>query len=170
MTMALLDPRKVVYLVVHTAAHLGDPGIEEIRRWHVEERGWEDCGYHWVIRKNGDLETGRSLEYQGAHCLGINHASIGVCCSGHGDAQPFTAAQEATLIRLAVHIHREYGVEPRNLIGHREVNSLVAANIIPAKYLTDKTCPGRRVAMGRLRRMFVDAIVPPPDPITLRAA
>ena len=53
----------------------------DIRRWHLE-RGWAEIGYHFVIRKSGDLEIGRSLEYQGAHCLGINDQSIGVCCSG----------------------------------------------------------------------------------------
>ena len=49
--------------------------------------------------------------------------------------------------------------------GTREINSLVAEQIVPSKYVTSKSCPGKRVSMGKLRRMFVDAIHPPPDPI-----
>ena len=22
--------------------------VSEIRRWHVQERGWRDIGYHWI--------------------------------------------------------------------------------------------------------------------------
>ena len=161
--MDKLDPKRVRYLVVHTAAHPGDPSAKEIRRWHMEDRNWSDIGYHWVIRKSGALEVGRSLEYQGAHCRGINAVSIGVCCSGDGDSQPFTPEQVETLLGLAVAVHRTYGVEPENLIGHREINLLVAAGKVPTEYLTTKSCPGRLVHLPRLRRLF-GYLVHPPEP------
>lgn len=162
--MKLLDPLAVRWLVVHTAAHPGDPDVAEIRRWHVEERGWSDIGYHFVIRKDGSLETGRSLEYQGAHCYGINSQSIGVCCSGDGDTQAFTPEQTDTLLSLAVRLHKNYGVQPDDLIGHREINGLIAKGTVPPKYVTAKSCPGRKVSVNRLRRLFRLLLKPPPTP------
>lgn len=160
--MKRLDAERVVYLVVHTAAFTGSADVDEVRRWHLE-RGWEDIGYHFYIRRSGELQIGRSLEYQGAHCLGINHESIGVCCEGDGDSQPFRPEQEDTLLQLAVRLHVEYGIHPQQMIGHREINRLVSEGKVPAKYLTAKSCPGRMVHMPKLRRMFTEALWPPPD-------
>lgn len=161
--MNTLDPLAIRWLVVHTAAHPGDPSAREIRRWHVEGRGWEDIGYHFVIRKNGDLETGRSLEYQGAHAYGINSQSIGVCCSGDGDSQPFTPEQVDSLLALALKLHGTYKIQPADLIGHREINALISRGIVAPKYVTSKSCPGRLVYMPRLRKLF-GYLVDPPEP------
>jgi hypothetical protein len=30
----------------------------EIRRWHVEQRGWRDIGYHWVVDRDGATAPG----------------------------------------------------------------------------------------------------------------
>ena len=56
--------------------------IDDVRRWHIEERGWSDVGYHFYIRLNGSLELGRPIEKSGAHCKGKNANSIGVCFEG----------------------------------------------------------------------------------------
>lgn len=53
----------------------------EIRRWHLA-RGFEDIGYHKVIRKDGSIEDGRDIAFVGAHAEGRNHDSIGVCFEG----------------------------------------------------------------------------------------
>lgn len=54
---------------------------DEIKKWHLG-RGWDDIGYHYVIRKNGKIESGRALQLQGAHAIGRNETSIGVCLEG----------------------------------------------------------------------------------------
>jgi len=56
--------------------------IEDVRKWHVEERGWSDVGYHYYIRLNGSLEIGRPVVKSGAHCRGRNQNTIGVCFEG----------------------------------------------------------------------------------------
>tara|TARA_R110002020_G_scaffold93467_2_gene225498 strand:+ start:4267 stop:4668 length:402 start_codon:yes stop_codon:yes gene_type:complete len=56
--------------------------IKDIRKWHVEERGWSDVGYHYYIRLNGNIERGRPVEKSGAHAKGHNSNSIGVCFEG----------------------------------------------------------------------------------------
>lgn len=81
--MADLTTENVEYLIVHCAATTPsmDIGVREIDRWH-RQKGWMSCGYHTVIRRDGTVEQGRSLPKPGAHCLGYNHCSIGICLVG----------------------------------------------------------------------------------------
>lgn len=70
-------------IVVHGAWTRPDQdiGVEEIRAWHLD-RGFEDIGYHYVIRRDGTVEIGRSLEFLGAHVKGHNSESVGICLAG----------------------------------------------------------------------------------------
>lgn len=56
--------------------------ISVIRKWHVEENGWDDVAYHYFIRNNGTVNKGRDIFTVGAHCKGHNKRSIGICLSG----------------------------------------------------------------------------------------
>ena len=71
-------------IVVHCSATPSDRDVDaaEIRRWHVDENGWDDIGYHFVIRRDGTIEPGRDLDAVGAHCLSVNYESVGVCLVG----------------------------------------------------------------------------------------
>jgi len=59
-----------------------DISVDEIRRWHVEENGWDDIGYHFIITVDGKVHTGRPLNVQGAHVMGWNRDNIGICMVG----------------------------------------------------------------------------------------
>ena len=76
--------RDIKQIVVHCSATPPsmDIGVNEIRRWHTEERGWTDIGYHFVCRRDGSIEEGRTLVRPGAHVKGHNHSSIGICWVG----------------------------------------------------------------------------------------
>lgn len=76
--------RKVTGLVVHCSANAEgvDIGAKEIRRCHIEERGWVDIGYHFVVRIDGTIEPGRDLNKAGAHVSGHNATTIGICYVG----------------------------------------------------------------------------------------
>ena len=58
----------VDYLVVHCSATPPemDIGVEEIRRWHMRTGG-ENVGYHYIIRRDGSIEKGRTDGTPGAH-------------------------------------------------------------------------------------------------------
>ena len=50
-------------------------------------RGFREIGYHYFIRKNGKVETGRDMSQPGrfetgAHSQGENSASVGICLEG----------------------------------------------------------------------------------------
>lgn len=94
-------------LIIHcSASPIASHDVDIIRKWHIEERGWSDIGYHYVIeRKNGDLQAGRDFSKSGAHTLGQNK-EIGLCLCG--DSGKFTNSQmktlEAFIILFRAHI------------------------------------------------------------------
>ena len=80
--------RKITLIIIHCSAV--DPSQQrsasDIDKWHIA-RGWKHgIGYHYVIRRDGTIETGRPLEKIGAHCSGHNKHSIGICYEGGIDS------------------------------------------------------------------------------------
>lgn len=99
--------RKINKVIIHCSATKPtmDIDAEWIRRVHVDENGWDDIGYHYVIKRDGTIERGRSIQLTGAHAQGYNRTSLGVCLVGGmaEDGTPvcnFTAAQYQVLHRL----------------------------------------------------------------------
>lgn len=90
-----------------------------IDRWH-RANGWAGIGYHYFIRKDGTLETGRDLEKVPAAQEGHNTGSIAICLHGL-EYGKFTPAQFATLRGLSAQINRAYGGQIR-FRGHCEVS------------------------------------------------
>lgn len=78
-----MRPEDVEYLVVHSSATppTMDIGRQEIDQWH-RQRGWWGIGYHFVIRRDGTIESGRPESKAGAHTYGYNSKSIGICMVG----------------------------------------------------------------------------------------
>lgn len=89
--------------------------VNEIRRWHVEDRGWSDIGYHYLIDRDGTVMEGRPLEKTGAHTKGRNKGSVGISLfGGFGGAADdqfldnFTEDQERALSDLISQLRRDY--------------------------------------------------------------
>ena len=76
--------REIKSVILHCTATPADRAltVKEIRRWHVEGRGWADIGYHFVIHQDGTIEKGRHIDKIGAHTWGNNYGSIGVAYCG----------------------------------------------------------------------------------------
>lgn len=75
--------RHVDEIIIHcTATPEGeDYSVDHIRRMHLA-RGFSDIGYHYLIGLDGTIHMGRNESIAGAHCLGHNTRSIGVCYVG----------------------------------------------------------------------------------------
>ena len=89
--------------------------VAEVRRWHVEDRGWSDIGYHFLIDRDGTVVEGRPVERTGAHVQGHNTGTIGVSLfGGHGGAATddfldnFTEDQERALQGLISKLRGEH--------------------------------------------------------------
>ena len=72
--------RNINKIIVHCSAtpEDRDVSVDTIRKWHVEDNGWRDIGYHWVIPLSGSIEKGRPESQPGAHANGFNKKYIGV--------------------------------------------------------------------------------------------
>lgn len=103
-----------------------DIGVEEIRSWHTA-RGWSDIGYHYVVRKDGLVETGRPAEMIGAHCKGCNSTSIGICwVGGYGGVDDRTRHQKIVMDILIANLQIEY---PNATVhGHNEFSNKTCPN------------------------------------------
>ena len=123
--------RTITLIVIHCSAVRPDQtsSAADIDSWH-RDRGFKfGIGYHYVIRRNGEIEPGRPEWMVGAHChvKGQNHNkySIGVCYEGGLDirgqpADTRTAEQKAAMRQLLEDLHRRY---PRAVIvGHHDLN------------------------------------------------
>lgn len=133
--------RDIDHLIIHCSATppSQDIGAAEIDRWH-RAKGWWGNGYHFVIRRNGLIEsqaTGsrcRPLDQAGAHVgdcgPGWNKRSIGICLIGGVDEKNraednFTPKQYASLKDLVEYLVRSYpGVK---VMGHRDLIKLTGA-------------------------------------------
>jgi hypothetical protein len=138
----------------------------EIDRWH-RPRGFawigyllpgdhsaceRSIGYHFVILGprqfpelgascpvlDGQIQPGRPVEAVGAHAVGRNSSSIGICLVGR---EEFSDAQFAALHRLVTYLCGSLGLSTTRILGHYEVQA-------------EKTCPN--LPMGLIRDWLSD--------------
>ena len=115
-------------IVIHCSAVRPDQtsSAAQIDSWHRKDNHWKlGIGYHYVIRRDGTIESGRPEWMVGAHCKNHNAHSIGVCYEGGLDirGQPDdtrTENQKAAMRWLLRQLHRSY---PKAVIlGHHDLN------------------------------------------------
>lgn len=107
--------RNINEIIIHCAATPEGKSftVADIDRWH-RQRGWKGIGYHFVIYLDGSVHNGRPIELVGAHCLGHNANSIGVCyiggCTADGKRpkDTRTPAQKSSLVRLVTELRRQF--------------------------------------------------------------
>lgn len=113
--------RSISHIVIHCADTPDGAyfDIKDIRKWHVQEKGWSDVGYHYIILLDGTIQLGRDIKTAGAHVKGYNKNSIGICYIGGGDGEDTrTIAQKVTLIYLVGTLKRTF--KDAEVFGHRD--------------------------------------------------
>jgi len=117
--------RKITEIIIHCSAtpEGKDFTVADIDAWH-KQRGFTKIGYHYVVYRDGTYHAGRNIEEKGAHCLGHNSNSIGICYiggvakDGKTPKDTRTEAQKKTLITLVKTMKAKYpGVK---IYGHRD--------------------------------------------------
>lgn len=117
--------RTIKEIIVHcTATKEGvNQTVEQIRKYHVNNLGWSDIAYHFVVYLDGSIHAGRPVDRIGGHTKGHNTYSIGVVYVGgldkNGKAKDTrTPAQKEALLKLIKQLKKDY---PKATIhGHYE--------------------------------------------------
>lgn len=137
--------RRVDTIIIHCSATKAgiDFGATDIDRWH-REQGMNGIGYHYVVRLDGRIEKGREVSLPGAHCIGWNGRSIGICYIGGLDAAGHPAdtrtdVQKSSLRGLIEELKAEYAID--QVMGHRDTSPDLNGNgvIEPNEFV--KACP-----------------------------
>ena len=107
----------------HTAAQVD---------FYHKSKGWDGIGYNWFIEKDGRVVKGRDEAKTGAHTIGYNEKSIGICLAGNFDKTLPTDAQVASLKKLLEEKMLQYNIPSNKIVPHRT--------------FANKTCYGKRLA------------------------
>jgi N-acetylmuramoyl-L-alanine amidase len=116
--------RTIKELVVHCSATPAGKAfhVADIDRWH-REKGWDSCGYHFVICLDGSIEPGRPIEEAGAHVQGHNANTIGICLIGGvgpgGKAANTFNDRQFDALELVLHGLRAK-FKTAEILGHRD--------------------------------------------------
>ena len=121
--------RAISLIVVHCSATREDKSFTEhdLDVCH-RRRGFNGVGYHFYIRKNGDIKSTRPLERIGAHARGFNSESIGICYEGGLDekgnpADTRTQAQRSALLDLLTILKYQY--PEAQILGHYQLSAAI---------------------------------------------
>ena len=113
-------------IILHCSAtkENADFSAADIKKWHLQ-RGFKNIGYHYVIRLDGTVEAGRKEDEMGAHCLGHNKDSLGICYIGglDKDEKPKdtrTQAQKEALYNLVGKLMLKYDIDVDSIHCHYE--------------------------------------------------
>jgi hypothetical protein len=91
--------------------------MRAIQRWHLD-RGWATIGYHFVVSPSGRVFAGRPVDRLGAHVLGHNAGTVGICLMGNFELERPTAAALAALEHVRTRLVP--GGARVALLGHRD--------------------------------------------------
>ena len=109
----------------------GNGSAEDIHRIHLSN-GWAGIGYHFVVRKNGEVFRGRPIDTVGAHCTNYNSVSIGVCFEGNFETESMSEKQKNAGAELVNYLMEQF--PDATVKKHRDFNSTA--------------CPGKNFPFG----------------------
>ena len=108
------DMSKIAYgnnpsaIVLHNA-DASSCSVQDIHSWH-RNQGWAGIGYHYFIRKNGEVYKGREDNWVGSHCLGHNQDTIGICFEGKYNEETMPQVQIQAGRELISYLKAKYNI------------------------------------------------------------
>jgi N-acetylmuramoyl-L-alanine amidase len=138
-------------VIHHSASRRGNAQV--IDNEHLNQRGWDGIGYHFVLGNGTDMPLGRieatfrwRLQQHGAHAGPLpqqslyNQDGIGVCVIGNYEQDRIDPYVEKRLVELCAQlIDHTPTLSVGRIIGHKDVPGKITA------------CPGQTIDLERLR-------------------
>lgn len=116
-------PNKII--VHHTASTEQGDQFYLVNGWHKEREfplsslGYY-VGYHYLIEKSGAIRQARADSEEGAHTIGENTSSIGVCLAGDFSIEIPTLAQIDSLGVLLAQLCADFKIDETQILPHRK--------------------------------------------------
>lgn len=143
--------RTLKHIVIHCSATREDVDytFDQLIKDH-KARGSNTCGYHFYIRKDGEVMVGRKLSTIGAHVENFNANSVGICYEGGLDRKgkakdTRTTGQKKKIldcIRETLIYFRKYqNIEDVEILGHRDFSPDLNKNGVVEPNEWIKMCP-----------------------------
>lgn len=140
--------RKINEIILHCTAteQCREVSVAEIDSWHRARR-FKCIGYHYVIHLDGRISVGRKESVVGAHCIGHNKNSIGVCyVGGLRNGKPVNTLNYKQINALRgllailmfryclsdnnVHLHSEYAKKDCPCFDKKYLRDVLLANLL----------------------------------------
>ena len=112
-------------------------GVDDIRKYHVNVHKGSDIGYHYVILKDGTVQTGRPEEIQPASATGHNTDVIAICVIGEFTREEPTDEQINILKILLLKICKQYNIDTdmHHIFTHADYRDPPGNRYCPGKFL-----------------------------------
>ena len=112
-------------IVVHHTAGSSTASVDEIDHIHRTERGFKAIGYHYLVRyaslrRVWEVQAGRPLTMDGAHCPGANRTHIGVAVAGDYRWRRPPELALSTLVMLLTDLCATHDIDPNDIIPHSD--------------------------------------------------
>lgn len=109
------------YVYVHHVG--GTMTMRAIQDLHMDDRGWNDVAYNFMIEKDGRVNVGRGFGIKGGHVLDPeNSVCHGICLNGNFQTEHPTDPQLLALTELLWEGHAD-GQWQIDVRGHRDTMS-----------------------------------------------
>lgn len=115
--------RPITSIILHHSEGPEGASVAELRAKHVQQLGFDDIGWHWIVTRAGGwwhLEPGRDEGRVGAHDKGENEGSIGVVLCGDYVRQVPDPVAWCMLVAAVADLCRRHGLGPDQVEGHGE--------------------------------------------------
>jgi hypothetical protein len=160
--LAGLRPERAIRtVIVHhfyrpTAAQWkGLTTLQSVQRFHTQQNGWSDIGYHIVIGPDDTIWLARPIEQAGAHCKGENEHSVGIAYAADFDTEDPSANGLSTGQSAVAAVCGHFAIPAHEVYFHRD--------------FAQKTCPGTKLSREPYRAEVAKLLAPPkPDYIRLK--
>lgn len=128
---------KTEQIVLHHSGVTVLQSVEVIHNYHKNTNGWSGIGYHFYVRKDGKIYRGRPESTIGAHAVGANYNSVGICFEGNFEKERMGQAQLKAGQELVAYLKSKYKIS--TVKRHKDIDSSV--------------CPGKNFPFEKIKNV-----------------